>query len=1377
MSHYVFLNELAENWTEIQDGGAPHDVAHQLRCYGRDSAMSARWANSSRSVLTVDDLSREEPDDTTSFGLCCTNDSYTTQPVLGYVGAPSGQADLLEAVNYLERPSVPISSSSVSAAVRESPAFHSDGFALTPAATLSESTRDMLLEHACRLYELPSGFIPSRLAHKPLSLRIPPATSPEQSFRGQVLPLLLMLDKTYAHHLPTLLLLGCVYYALQDYSKALQTFENIISVDPNYVEAVSNKGSTLSALGRETEAREQWMRALQIDSTYFDSIESLLGSIMQEGVGGNTLAYRQAHELCQALLSRIKTIDVAPHRIHHLQRLYFMSGTSRALMGDVNHPESLQDYVSAIEVSLHGGSRSSPLLTLRDLVIGTCFAAMLICDDPSLAIPHAILHALSTPEHAYSSDMVKRPDFDILRAVHESGDRLIRVISHGGVLPVILLRPEDTDRLLAILFRSSGGSLPALAPLAAEGTPLPQKAIERTNFMTSTCLLSIARRMQELPPRTAFIPAAEGLTLRSSISLDLLLNFLAEALSPSPSTCNNLGILVQSLPNTRLDFNDAGEREIITARGVARAWYDRGLNMNPKHPYLLTNSGSLYKDESKLGWAMKLYKHALQEKPDFAIALTNYGNALKDLNRPWEAAPYFSRAISVDPELPEAVCGLANSRNAIGDWVGRGAINSELGIDDAGYMIVPAIGVNGHAGYLRRVAEVTETQLEAGYLNNIGLVSSLGNLDFWVDWVEKALDERLTGSSRARWRKLFRRFFAAFNRTEKHVNEGGFVVRFAEWLARRLQHHAYSKAWGVVYADSPKAPLRPSDLVHYPRFPISAFWDFGVPAVLPFHTFSYPMAARMIRLIAHRHALRISVNALSQPWLPRHIYPPPAPPCRKINIGYVSSDLTEGHPLVQLMQSVFGLHNANDFNIHMYATNATDNSQRRRQIERECAQFIDCSNWSTKSIVERIVQDNIHILVNLGGYTRGARNDVFATRPAPIQIALMGYPGTMAAGWIDYIVCDPLACPPEMAAAERWSIRRNNKDETSRLQDSFKELDLETDLDAVADPESLSDDWMFSEKFIYMPFTFMVTNHRQASRDDVGLSLEERLAVPSRVLWENEEKRRLKWRQRVFPDLAPETFIFANFNQIYKMCPTIFAAWLRILQQVPNSILWLLRFPAQGEEHLRRLAVLWAGPEVAIRIRFTDVGSKSEHITRARVVDLFLDTTECNAHTTAADVLWSGTPILTWPQYSYKMCSRVCASMARATGFGDGMIATSLSDYESRAIAFARGLVFVETETAPGVVERRATGKLIDLRRNLFLNRDHMPLFDTARWVRDLEQGYREVWRRWVTGTEFEGSKEWEANAGQEKNSTCIWVQDPVPVRFRTLSDQFVEVL
>lgn len=334
--------------------------------------------------------------------------------------------------------------------------------------------------------------------------------------------------------------------------------------------------------------------------------ESLLGSAIQESASSSTLTYRQAYELCQGLLSRTAGVDVDRHRLHHLQRLYLMSGTLRALMGDTSHPESLQDYVSAIELALNGGVTSAQRFTFRDLVVATYLAGLLICDNPLLAVPPVILEALSTaPEFAVTSDIVKSPYFDILRAVHDSGDRLVRALSHGGVLPVLLLKPEDTDRLLALLFRSSGGVLPGIACLSREDLPLPEKVMERTNFMTSTCLLSLAKRMQDLPPSTYFVPASDGLALQSSISLDLLLNFLAEALSPSPSTCNNLGILVQSLPNTRLDLTDAGEHDVITAKSVARVWYDRGLRMDPKHPYLLANSGSLCKDENKLGSAMK----------------------------------------------------------------------------------------------------------------------------------------------------------------------------------------------------------------------------------------------------------------------------------------------------------------------------------------------------------------------------------------------------------------------------------------------------------------------------------------------------------------------------------------------------------------------------------------------------------------------------------------------------------------------------------------------------------------------------------------------------------------------------------------------------
>lgn len=200
--------------------------------------------------------------------------------------------------------------------------------------------------------------------------------------------------------------------------------------------------------------------------------------------------------------------------------------------------------------------------------------------------------------------------------------------------------------------------------------------------------------------------------------------------------------------------------------------------------------------------------------------------------------------------------------------------------------------------------------------------------------------------------------------------------------------------------------------------------------------------------------------------------------------------------------------------------------------------------------------------------------------------------------------------------------------------------------------------------------------------------------------------------------------------------PTTFRTWLRILARVPKSILWLLRFPDLGESHLLATARLWAGPDVASRVIFTDVAPKHLHISRARVCDLVLDTAECNAHTTAADVLWSGTPLLTLPRYQYKMCSRMAASILKGALPKDEagvqaakeLIAETEEDYEEKAIALGKALSY-----APGG-QGRADGRLVELRKLLYHARWSSALFDTKRWVRDLEDAYEAAWSNWVAG-------------------------------------------
>lgn len=143
------------------------------------------------------------------------------------------------------------------------------------------------------------------------------------------------------------------------------------------------------------------------------------------------------------------------------------------------------------------------------------------------------------------------------------------------------------------------------------------------------------------------------------------------------------------------------------------------------------------------------------------------------------------------------------------------------------------------------------------------------------------------------------------------------------------------------------------------------------------------------------------------------------------------------------------------------------------------------------------------------------------------------------------------------------------------------------------------------------------------------------------------------------------------------------------------------------------------------------MAQKSQHIARARVCDLFLDTPECNAHTTATDALWSGTPLLTLPRYKYKMCSRMAASILKGAlpKTPDGLqaakdlIAGNDDEYEDMAVRLGKDCVYQGG---------RASGRLSELRKMLYTARWTSALFDTKRWVRDLEDAYEIAWGRWV---------------------------------------------
>ncbi|MEW6451582.1 MAG: tetratricopeptide repeat protein [Pseudomonadota bacterium] len=125
----------------------------------------------------------------------------------------------------------------------------------------------------------------------------------------------------------------------------------------------------------------------------------------------------------------------------------------------------------------------------------------------------------------------------------------------------------------------------------------------------------------------------------------------------------------------------------------------------------------------------------------------------------------------------------------------------------------------------------------------------------------------------------------------------------------------------------------------------------------------------------------------------------------KIRIGYVSADFHK-HATAFLMAEAFELHDRNKFHIAALSLGPDDKSDMRQRLMRSFDEFIDCRSLSDLEIARKVFDAGIDILVDLKGFTEDSHTNIFAQRAAPVQVNYLGYPGTMGAPYIDYIIGD-----------------------------------------------------------------------------------------------------------------------------------------------------------------------------------------------------------------------------------------------------------------------------------------------------------------------------------------------------------------------------------
>lgn len=362
----------------------------------------------------------------------------------------------------------------------------------------------------------------------------------------------------------------------------------------------------------------------------------------------------------------------------------------------------------------------------------------------------------------------------------------------------------------------------------------------------------------------------------------------------------------------------------------------------------------------------------------------------------------------------------------------------------------------------------------------------------------------------------------------------------------------------------------------------------------------------------------------------------------RIRVAYVSSDFRQ-HPMSFLIAEFIESHDRGRFEVVGLSTEPEDSSEIGQRMKNAFERFIDVSKLPDEKIADTVRELEIDIAVDLNGYTRNGRPNIFARRAAPLQVSYMGFPGTMGADFIDYLIADRVVVPNDNVSS-------------------------------------------FSEKIVWMPDTYWVASQERAIEPTVVSRKE--LALPE------------------------SSFVFCCFNQTYKIRPEVFESWMRILQRVNGSVLWLLKDEAVAANNLRSEARRrGVDPE---RLIFASRVSRSQHLARHRHADLFLDTLPYNAHTTASDALQTGLPVLT--QIGRTFAGRVAASLLTAISLPE-LIVTTMQDYEDLAVELATN-----------------AKKLAAIKTKLVDNAPKKPLFDTRLFTRHMEIAYQAMYRRHQSG-------------------------------------------
>ena len=645
-------------------------------------------------------------------------------------------------------------------------------------------------------------------------------------------------------------------------------------------------------------------------------------------------------------------------------------------------------------------------------------------------------------------------------------------------------------------------------------------------------------------------------------------------------------------------WNLLGEILRRTDAGAAEASWRHALALDPENSEASFHLGNCERQRGANEAALVHYERALRSAPEHTGVLNNLGLALTAMGQIERAEACYRKALAVDSHHADALANLAallhdqkRFREAVGAYERAVAVHRDF---PAKFWIQRALALAETSAMPAAEASLREAaRLDPDHVPTQVDIGSMCILQQKYEAAE-----------------------VAFNRVLELDPDNAYAV------AMRAHSRLYRCLWHGL--DEQFSTLRHCLADDTPKLQYN---------VVPFPLLAMPLAPRLLFNAARRWAEDLTLRA-----------GPPPPPCTavprprgaRLRVGFVSSDFRE-HPMASLLVECWERIDRTRIETFAYSLLPAEPSPTGRRIAQAFEHFVDVGAEPAPVVARRITEDAIDVLIDLNGYTTYAKSEIFALKPAPVQISWLGYLGTLGADWYDYVLADRFACPPALQP-------------------------------------------FFTERFLYLPDCYCPSDTKRP----VAASPPGRAAC----------------------GLPEQGFVFCCFNNSYKILPSVFDVWMRLLTELPGSVLWLAPGNDAARENLCREA--HARGVDPSRLVFAPRMSLAEHLARHAHADLFLDTAPYNAGTTANDALFMGVPVLTCAGET--MANRVAGSQLSAIGLPE-LVTTSLGEYEALALALARDPT-----------------RLRLYRERLRANRTTHPLFDMARFTRALDDLLLDTW-------------------------------------------------